>query len=47
MATRCLAGFKALLSVIVARTLLVGPIFATDSSAGALGARVRENVPRT
>ena len=45
MATRCLAGPKALPSVIVARTLLVGPIFATNSSEGAFGARMRKNVP--
>jgi hypothetical protein len=45
MATRGLAGPKALLSVIIVRTLLVGPIFATDSSQGAFGARMRKNVP--
>ena len=42
MATRGLAGPKALLSVIIVRTLLVGPIFATHSSQGAFGARMRK-----
>jgi alpha-beta hydrolase superfamily lysophospholipase len=44
MATRCLAKPSALVSVV--ESLVVdGPIFATDPSTGALGARLAENVP--